>query len=160
VDDLSSLLLSAIEETERLALAANLKQDDPEWYAHHVAGSHPRTFRIRSAQDHCPIAEVSDIESDAEVLDPTGVLDGEATARHIARNDPSSVLRRCAADKRTVELHRNNGGFCSRCYTGSYDEEGSGGYPYTVIQFEPYPCATLRNTAEGYGLTDHQEGEE
>jgi hypothetical protein len=153
VDDLSSLLLSAIEETERLALAANLKQDDPEWYAHHVAGSHPRTFRVRSAQDHCPIAEVEDIESDAEVLDPTGVLDGEAAARHIAHNDPSSVLRRCAGERRAIAMCNAAIKQYERGDGQNEHEKGQVAGAYTMA------FMVLTHLAEGYALTDHQEGE-
>ena len=110
MDDPSSRLLAAIEETEREA----------PWVHHKSCASFP-------------------VEDDPVTYDcDCGV--------------PASVLRRCAADKRQVDLHWNNQGYCSRCFTGSYEEEGSGGYPYTVLQFESFPCKPLRLLAEAYGL--------
>ncbi|MFJ9988598.1 DUF6221 family protein [Streptomyces globisporus] len=67
-------------------------------------------------------------------------------AQHIALHDPESVLRRCAADRKLIALHRpvemveEMADVCTAC-------EVTGNYPY-------YPCATLRVIAEGYGWTE------
>jgi hypothetical protein len=67
-------------------------------------------------------------------------------AEHIIYNSPESVLRRCAADRKLLELHRpmDHEGemavFCSEC-------DVSGDYPY-------FPCQTLRILAEGYGWSE------
>ncbi|MFJ1900437.1 DUF6221 family protein [Streptomyces sp. NPDC088115] len=75
-------------------------------------------------------------------------------ADHIALNDPSSVLRRCAADRKLIELHRpqqTGGGFpdVQECRTCSADSLGNG-YQYLM----PAPCPSLRALAEGYGRTE------
>lgn len=124
MDDLSTLLLAAIEETERLANdARGLVGFVTDWW-------------------------------DSEALhDRLGM--SRADALHIHRQSPSSVLRRCAADKRQVERHARktawidddrNAPVCACCGTH---------YEYPVR----WPCPTLLDLAEGYGLTDHQEGE-
>jgi len=66
-------------------------------------------------------------------------------AEHIAANDPASVLRRCAADRKLLELHAQdslpNGIDLDECRT-------CGGVN------EPWPCPTLLTLAEGYGWTE------
>jgi len=66
-------------------------------------------------------------------------------AEHIAANDPASVLRRCAADRKLLELHAQdslpNGIDLDECRT-------CGGAN------EPWPCPTLLTLAEGYGWTE------
>jgi hypothetical protein len=60
--------------------------------------------------------------------------------------DPRDDLRRCAADRKIVELHGWVAGFsgpqCETCVGGWATEEG-----------EDWPCATLRTVAGGYGLS-------
>lgn len=65
-------------------------------------------------------------------------------------HDPESVLRRCAADRKMLELHAPTTGYnlhggsypaCSACGTA---EE----YPVR------FPCPTVRALAEGYGWTE------
>lgn len=71
---------------------------------------------------------------------------------HIALNDPASVLRRCAADRKLLELHAPqqdgtsfpDGMQCRTCSTG-----GGDGYQY----LSPFPCPTIVAVAEGYGWT-------
>jgi hypothetical protein len=66
-------------------------------------------------------------------------------AEHIIHNSPEAVLRRCAADRKLLELHKpvemtsEMADACAVC-------EVTGDYPY-------YPCATIRLLAEGYGWT-------
>ena len=78
---------------------------------------------------------------------------GQADARHIALNSPSAVLRRCAADRKLLELHRpqqDGSGFPDsvQCRTCSEDSLGDG-YQYLVYA----PCLTIVALAEGYGWT-------
>ncbi|QLJ06774.1 hypothetical protein HZZ00_37735 (plasmid) [Streptomyces sp. NEAU-sy36] len=73
-------------------------------------------------------------------------------AEHIALNDPASVLCRCAADRKILDLHsRIEDGTqlsvdfpqCKTCCEeGGYEREA-----------ETFPCLTLRLLAEGYGWT-------
>jgi hypothetical protein len=149
---LADRVLAAIEETERIARAANVVQDDPEWFASPVVDSRPRTFRIRSAQDYRPIATVQDLAGDSDVV---GILDGEAASRHIAHNDPVIVLRRCAADRAILALHQVAGRACTgdpdlptawRDYCGTCGSGEPNEYPTW------WPCDTLRALAEGYGI--------
>ena len=80
-------------------------------------------------------------------------------ADHIALNDPASVLRRCAADRKLLASHQPTEGIgfdpdddtpgtygeiasaCSSC--GTVDE-------YAVR----FPCHVVRLLAEGYGWTE------
>ena len=85
-------------------------------------------------------------------------------------NDPSSVLRRCAADRKILELHTPKVyetdewdenrvlvdveyPYCPRCWAAA-------DYPAHSNPPERYPCGHVRLLAESYGLSDHQEGEE
>jgi len=73
---------------------------------------------------------------------------------HIALNDPASVLRRCAADRKLLTLHRpqqTGAGFpdIQECRTCSADSLGDG-YQYLM----PAPCPSLLALAEGYGWTE------
>jgi hypothetical protein len=61
---------------------------------------------------------------------------------------PAAVLRRCAADRRQVERHKpisHHDGFtyCATCGSGEPYE-----YP------TDWPCDTLKDIAEPYGVTD------
>ncbi|MFD4795922.1 DUF6221 family protein [Streptomyces anulatus] len=95
------------------------------------------------------------VDDDA-VVAPDGITVAEAFALSgqqtraildlIALHQPASVLRRCAADRKLIALHRpvemvgEMADACAEC-------EVSGNYPY-------YPCPTLRALAEGYGWTE------
>ncbi|WP_435606668.1 DUF6221 family protein [Streptomyces ardesiacus] len=75
-------------------------------------------------------------------------------ANHIALHDPASVLRRCAADRKLLDLHRpqqTGAGFpdVQECRTCSSDSLGDG-YQYLM----PAPCPSLLALAEGYGWTE------
>lgn len=72
---------------------------------------------------------------------------------HIVLHDAPSVLRRCAADRKLMELHQpqqDGSGFpdSMQCRTCSENSIGDG-YQYLVTA----PCATIRALAEGYGWT-------
>ena len=68
--------------------------------------------------------------------------------RHIALNDPASVLRRCAADRKLIAEH---GPFsatdlsCKGCGLDSHEEMVTGYYE---------DCPVLCALAEGYGWTE------
>ena len=76
---------------------------------------------------------------------------GPLNADHIALHSPDAVLRRCAADRKLLEVHRPQGGdwdpyACEGCgYDGSYCPELS-------VQ-HTNDCPVLLAIAEGYGLT-------
>lgn len=73
-------------------------------------------------------------------------------AEHIALNDPASVLRRCAADRKQLELHGpmedpevvGDDLHCTSCRVTAIGE----------FDAAPWPCATVRALAEGYGWTE------
>lgn len=71
----------------------------------------------------------------------------EEAAKHITLNDPVSVLRRCAADRKLLELHGGRGHSCPAYdYDGDLDE-WTRFYNHEV-------CPVVQNLAEGYGWTD------
>jgi hypothetical protein len=86
-NDLAARVLAAIDETERIALHAH----GDTWTAH---GWH--------------LVKSSDGEEVVTVGDSGGGVYDDPTANHIAGNDPATVLRRCAADRKIVELHPPN----------------------------------------------------
>lgn len=106
-------------------------------------------------------AVVYDADSPDTVIVSNGVWPSKDRSVHIALHDPASVLRRCEADRKLLELHqpiscRSAGCDCDSCcatcrWTGS-DEAGK-----TLRWGETdkcvYPCPTLRALAEGYGWT-------
>lgn len=82
--------------------------------------------------------------ADVDYLDP-------APGQFMAANDPAAVLRRIAADRKTLELHGP--------VTVEYEDDS----PPTLAcrtcgsHFEyptAWPCTTLRLLAEGYGWTE------
>lgn len=75
-----------------------------------------------------------------------------ATGLHVIANDPEAVLRRCAADRKILEIHSYGGGSfepysCNGC--GSDSEWGP-------IVEHTNDCETLQALAAGYGLTDEE----
>lgn len=78
-----------------------------------------------------------------------------AAGIHIIVNDPETALRRCAADRKILELHCYGGGSfepysCNGC--GSDSEWGP-------IVEHTNDCETLQALAEGYGLTDEERAQ-
>ncbi len=81
---------------------------------------------------------------------------GRADAHHIALNDPESVLRRCAADRKLIAAHPvtrdvitenpdgTHGFGCAVCHTEDLLTVGYGW------------CDSLRALAEGYDWTEGQ----
>lgn len=88
------------------------------------------------------------------VLNQIDYQDDAVTAdeQHIALHDPASVLRRCASDRKILEVHAPQGGdwepyACLGCGTDS---------EYGVLVDHTNDCETLQALAEGYGLTEEQ----
>lgn len=75
-------------------------------------------------------------------------------AEHVVCNSPESVLRRCAADRKLLDLHRPvvlRGGGGARYFettTVCKSCEPPKQFPETA-----YPCPTVVPLAEGYGWT-------
>jgi hypothetical protein len=68
-------------------------------------------------------------------------------ARHIALHDPASVLRRCTADRKLLELHAGRAHTCAATdYDGDYDNQAR--------FYDHEACPVVRTLAEGYGWTE------
>jgi hypothetical protein len=129
VDDLSSLLLAAIEETDRLAREADT---NGHWLAHehgYVAfyDSGPETF--------------------------WNSVDRPERARHIAHHDPASVLRRCAGERQAIAMCNAAIKQYERGDGEGEHEKGVVAGAYLMASM------VLTHIAEGYGITDHRESE-
>lgn len=133
-----SRLLEAIGETERLALIAK-DNTEGEWG--------PSTWGVAATS--------------IVLYDKSGRL-AVGSVSHIERHDPSSVLRRCAVDRKILELHKpkvyetdewNESRvlvdveypYCPRCWAAA-------DYPAHSNPPERYPCDHVRLLAEAYGL--------
>lgn len=129
MSDLVSRLLAAIEQTEEDARDASTRS--AEWsVADHVAppwGQEPPDDAILAAGK--PIARMN--------TEYGGCL----AASHVARNDPAAVLRRTAADRRTLERHSRDKGPMAFC----------------AHEMVPWPCEDFRDLAARYGLSVEEE---
>ncbi|MEU8740568.1 DUF6221 family protein [Streptomyces halstedii] len=143
-EDVLAFLNAAIAEHERVAQEA-CDGGDGRWHS-----------------GWCPDDEIEEGETSgagvSDERDRTVVYDegypSKAQSVHIALNDPASVLRRCAADRKLIALHRpqmTGAGFpdIQQCRTCSADSLGDG-YQYLV----PAPCLSLLALAEGYGWAE------
>lgn len=132
-EDLAARLLAAIDETERIARAA-ADGDSGDWFV----GDKWNVYR---REDTTPL--------DDEATNALVVYDNvHDQSVHIVHNDPQAVLRRCAADRKILELHNDPvRGFstlqCATCVGSWATEEG-----------EDWPCGTLRALAAAYGITE------
>jgi len=150
VSDLASRLLAAIEEVERLAHEAQDYIGDSPWSVGRARGSGEPYVK-------------------GEVAAVCSLVD-EASAAHIAHNDPAAVLRRCAADREEVELHhivwRDIGWleWDDREHAEMYEELPVCGlcvpkhssFP-TRADVPEGPCQTIRLRARAYGLSVEEE---
>ncbi|MFD5848319.1 DUF6221 family protein [Streptomyces chartreusis] len=74
-----------------------------------------------------------------------GTYDGLFMAQHVVFHDPVSVLRRCAADRKLLELHGGRGHSCPAYdYDGDLDEFARF-YNHEV-------CPVVQHLAESYGF--------
>lgn len=137
IDNLAARLLAAIEETERVARAtfsintrAEMRNGQPAPRWQYEAGT---------------VVVADNRGRDIPVVAKTWEREGQ----HIIHNDPATALRRCAADRKIVELHEPVAGFsgqqCTTCVGCWATEEG-----------EDWPCENLRLLAEGYGITTEE----
>jgi hypothetical protein len=124
-EDILAFLDTAIRQREHSAHLAK-SEGGPEW------GEDPFVYGVRD-QTHTLAIRVRE--------NRTSLL------AHIALNDPASVLRRCAADRKLLALHRGSMHSCPAADdTGYLDEWTQFGYNDT--------CPVLRALAEGYGWTE------
>lgn len=131
--DLHGWIVQQVDETQRIAEAAR-GQGDGRW--RHDSG-HPNGY----VYDEC---------GQPVVYDESAPLPEEAA--HIAFNDPATVLRRCAADRKILARHRlapewpwAHGAPCHGCgVMGDCDD------PVTDNLNE---CPELLDLAEAHGLT-------
>jgi len=73
----------------------------------------------------------------------------EAAVAHFALHGPESVLRRCAADRKLLELHGGQGHSCP-----SYDYDGD--LDSFARFYDHEACPVVQHLAEGYGWTAGQ----
>lgn len=104
MDDLVTWLRAQLDNDERMARAADVKQGDPDWRVSPVVITRGEHFTVRSVRDARPIARVQRLDGDEG--EPAAILDGAAVAEHIANWDPARVLAEVAAKRRVIEwLH-------------------------------------------------------
>jgi len=85
----------------------------------------------------------------------------DGTRRHIALNDPRSVLRRIKAEKKILDEHHavSYAGlppWCAKCVHMETSEvqpprKAVPGLAVTEFPHDPWPCATVLNLAAGWG---------
>lgn len=143
--DLVSRLLEAIAAKEAKARAA---QPGPWTVRHWKQGA--EDWKDVSSADYSVVANSIGLDATA------------ATVEFIHDNDPSSVLRRCAVDRKILELHQpkvyetdewdENRAlvdveylYCPRCWAAA-------DYPAHTNPPERYPCDHVRLLSEAYGL--------
>lgn len=92
-----------------------------------------------------------------EITDDRGRLVADqvqsGAAGLVVSHDPGAVLRRCAADRKLLELHapqQDGSGFPDSMQCRTCSKDGGDGYQYLVSA----PCPTVLALAEGYGWTD------
>ncbi|GAA0500780.1 DUF6221 family protein [Streptomyces olivaceiscleroticus] len=79
----------------------------------------------------------------------------EAGVEHFAQHSPIAVLRRCAADRKLLELHKPvilRGGSGARYFETT--TVCSSCEPPRQFLEHAYPCPTVLTVAEGYGWTE------
>jgi hypothetical protein len=149
--DLHGWITQQIDDRERLARRAaalcGCHPSAPVWSFHD--GDEPTDGRILVVDDPHPTLKRKISRKWSTTYE------GLFMAEHIVANDPHAVLRRCAADRKILEVHAPRGGdwdpyACLGC--GSDSE-------YGVLVDHTNDCETLLALAEGYGLTDEQRAE-
>ncbi|MET8571820.1 DUF6221 family protein [Streptomyces sp. NPDC004783] len=98
------------------------------------------------------ISAREDVARAANAINPSPWTAGSAedtSVTHIALNDPESILRRCAADRKLLELHGVRGHGCP-----AYDYDGDLNEFARFYNHEA--CPVVQHLAEGYGWTAGQ----
>ena len=128
-------LAAVLDAAQRDAEDATWHESAGTWIAYHREKYDGRWTIIDSLDD----GVITTVDPQAS--------DDKGVAAHVARHDPSSVLRRIAADRTTLALHRDVAGKCSECGQG-----------YEALEWGPdFPCQTIRNLAEGWGWTQEEQ---
>jgi hypothetical protein len=138
--DILAWMADAISDRERMA-QASIDQATVN-----LAGAEPSSVSVWRVIERPAtgtfVATCDQWDRVAEVV-PTY---GGSHAEHIALNDPASVLRRCAADRKLLELHAGRMHSCP-----ATDETG---YLDEWTQFDhSQACPVILLLAEGYGWT-------
>lgn len=135
--DFAAWLDTAITTREQLAQAVaypadwHQGSDDDEWESPELVCMWPPEFHTPYEQDkHWRGLTAHD----------------EQLAAHIAANDPAAVLRRCAADRKLLELHGGRAHACPVIDTDGDLDERANLYDHEV-------CPVVQLLAEGYGWT-------
>lgn len=142
--DLVTWLLAQYTEDEELARAAGEVRDsgaiarwERDCWHRHDPDEQAGDWR----DDDCAAVDGDNIH----IYDEGG--HGSPQAEHIARHDPAAVLADLAAKRAIVELHKmeydrfvHATPHCGACTTGWASVE----YDVAVIEWEDYPCQTLR----------------
>ena len=135
-EDLAARLLAAIDAKESKARAA----------ATHAPGP----WRVDPDDNDAMLPTGVWVEDAADT--GVAVVRGNYRAEFLVDNQPDTVLRRCAADRKILAEHQPDGTaygdqLCRRCTLG--DEASDKLHRWFI-----WPCPTLRALAEGYGITE------
>jgi hypothetical protein len=130
VTDLVRQILSAIEKAERLAHAtiATVNPAKGRWVVAGECGTEVRDSRGHLIVKHSWPNEIA----------------------HIIHNDPVSVLRRCAADRRRLERHRPGLNALGNRQVCGYDR-------YPPDADTDWPCPDVLDLADSYGITQKEQ---
>jgi hypothetical protein len=121
-EDIVASLETAITERERMATSA-AEEFGPDWdYADGHVG---------------PLGSVGTVATGAQEFMPP------EQGLHVAANDPASVLRRCAADRRMLHRHAPSFSEPAGALICGHDDRR-------------WPCPDIADLAEGYGWTEAQ----
>ena len=160
--DLVSRLLEAIEQTEREA-----RERRGVWPRPGVQDNGAVWLHIKRGGQAVVVHYLHPVEGYGDMADLKAWAEAERG------QDEDAVLRRCAADRKLVDLH----GIVHRNIGWLEWDEGEHAEMYAELpvcglcvpkhssfprreDVPVGPCRTVRILAEGYGLSDHQEGEE
>jgi hypothetical protein len=136
VSDLHGWITQQIDKVEAAARDAT----EVPWFAEHPAGSWGDDPEARLIGSGKILATFSND------------YNGHLNADHIALHNPAAVLRRCAADRKILDIHAPAGGNWEpyACLGCGDDSE------YGALVEHTNDCETLLALAEGYGLTEEQ----
>ncbi|MFF7130362.1 DUF6221 family protein [Streptomyces sp. NPDC008240] len=136
--DLHGWITQQIDKTETIARDAGGKA----WHWEHDYGD-------MCNDPTCPYGELATDDTVLMSVHGYDVTEPWQGAAHIARHDPATVLRRCAADRKILDIHKPYGG---RGY-GGHACTGCGEHREDWAVEHANDCPTLQALAEGYGLT-------
>ncbi|MGP3737942.1 DUF6221 family protein (plasmid) [Streptomyces sp. GDS52] len=128
--DILTWLYGAIRVHEDTARAAAALQDDPENGWGIVDDS---SYAVPGKQ--------------RAIAPHIGITHEPESAQHIVLNNPAAVLRRCAADRKLLELHAGQGHSCP-----SYDYDGD--LDSFARFYNHEVCPVVQTLAEGYGWAE------